>query len=128
MRPMSILAGAILAASVATASFGQAGPAQANLGGDNPGRPNAEPARGPVVDDLVAKGFEVVRDTSVVGDFDGCEQDRQVSLKMGGSFTCAGFGYMHAHNPKAVLLKKKGANQYKLVVEHAVFDGVFAYG
>jgi hypothetical protein len=128
MRRMSILAGAILAAaSLATASFGQTGFAPATAGDDKAGSPNGQPARGQVVDDLVAKGFEVVRDTSVVGDFDGCEQDRQVSLKMGGLFTCAGFGYMHAHNPKAVLLKKKGANQYKLVIEHAVFDGVFAY-
>ena len=131
MRRMSILAGAVLAAaSLATASFGQTGfaPAPPNPDDPKPGALNAQPARGPVVDDLVAKGFEVVRDTSVVGDFDGCERDLKVSLKTGGFFTCAGFGYMHAHNPKAVLLKKKGGALYKLVIEHAVFDGGFGYG
>lgn len=101
MKRAGILAGVILAA----ASFGT--------------------ARATVVDDLLANGFEKVRDTSILGDFDGCERDRQVPLKGGGVFTCASFGYMHAHNPKAVLLKKKDANQYKLVVENAVFDGVF---
>lgn len=83
------------------------------------------PAKAAAVDDLVANGFVVVRATSVIGDFDGCDYDRQVPLKGGGVFTCSGFGYMHAQNPKAVLLKKKDGSQYKLVVENAVFDGSF---
>lgn len=102
MRRMSLAAGAILAA----ASFGT--------------------ARATPVDDLVASGFVVVRDTSVIGDFDGCDRDVQVPLKAGGVFTCSSFGYMHAHNPKAVLLKKKGAALYKLVIGTVVFDGAYA--
>jgi hypothetical protein len=86
----------------------------------------AQPSRGPRVDDLVASGFVVVRDTKVVGDFDGCDYGRQVPLAAGGTFTCSGFGYMHASNPKAVLLKSPDGRQYKLVVGNAVFDGAFS--
>jgi hypothetical protein len=104
MRGTIILAGAVLAA----ASLGT--------------------AKATVVDDLTEKGFEVVKRTNVVGDFDGCDYDRKVPLKSGGVFTCASFGYMHARNPAAVLLKKKDANQYKLVIQGTVYDGKFGYG
>jgi hypothetical protein len=111
MRRASILAGALLAAaSLAT------------------GRAADDPAKTAVVENLTANGFEVVKRTAVMGDFDGCDYDRQVQLKGGGVFTCSGFGYMHAHNPTAVLLKKKDANAYKLVIKNVVYDGKFAYG
>ncbi|MGZ6011073.1 MAG: hypothetical protein ACXWK0_04505 [Caulobacteraceae bacterium] len=84
------------------------------------------PSRGVRVDDLLASGFVVVRDTKVVGDFDGCERARAVPLAAGGVFTCSGFGYMHASNPKAVLLKSPDGRQFKLVVGNAVFDGAYA--
>jgi hypothetical protein len=78
------------------------------------------------VDDLVASGFVVFRAaTGVVGDFEGCERDRQVPLVGGGTFTCSSFGYMHAHNPKAVLLKGKDG-KFKLVIQGTVFDGNFS--
>ena len=85
-------------------------------------------AKATVVDDLTAIGFEVVIRTVVIGDFDGCDYDRQVMLKSGGVFTCAGFGYMHTHNPAVVLLKKKDANLYKLVVQGSGYVGKFCYG
>ena len=75
------------------------------------------------VDDLVASGYMIVRNTKIVGDFDGCDYGLQVPLADGGTFTCSGFGYMHASNPKAVLLKSRDGRQYKLVVGNAVFDG-----
>jgi len=84
------------------------------------------PSRGVRVDDLVASGFKVVKDTKIVGDFDGCERGREVPLAAGGTFTCTGFGYMHASNPKAVLLKSPDGRQYKLVVGNAVFDGALS--
>ena len=77
-------------------------------------------------DGLVASGFVVVQDTKVLGDFDGCDYGRHVPLASGGVFTCSGFGYMHARNPKAVLLKSRDGRQYKLVVNNAVFDGAFS--
>jgi hypothetical protein len=89
-------------------------------------RPTPAPSRGVKVDDLVASGFVVVKDTKVVGDFDGCDYGREVPLAAGGTFTCSGFGYMHAHNPKAVLLKSPDGRQYKLVVGNAVFDGAYS--
>jgi hypothetical protein len=101
-RRSSIAAGAVLAAAISGAAW-------------------ATP-----VEDLVARGFVVVKDTSISGDFDGCDHDLKVPLTNGGTFTCAGFSYMHAHNPKAVLLKQKGGAQYKLVVGNVVFDGTFA--
>jgi len=84
------------------------------------------PSRGVRVDDLIAAGFTVLKDTKVVGDFDGCDYGRKVQLAAGGTFTCTGFGYMHAANPKAVLLKSPDGRQYKLVVGNAVFDGAFS--
>jgi hypothetical protein len=86
----------------------------------------AAPSRGQRVDDLVASGFVVLKDTKVVGDFDGCDYGRQVPLAAGGTFTCSGFGYMHAHDPKAVLLKSPDGRQYKLVIGNAVFDGAYS--
>jgi hypothetical protein len=78
------------------------------------------------VEDLVASGFVVFRAaTGVVGDFEGCQRDRQVPLLGGGTFTCSSFGYMHAHNPKAVLLKGKDG-KFKLVIHGTVFDGNFS--
>jgi len=84
----------------------------------------AAPSRGPRVDDLVASGFVVVKDTKVVGDFDGCERGRAVQLAAG-VFTCSGFGYMHASTPKAGGLKSADGRQFKLVVGGAVFDGAY---
>ncbi len=78
------------------------------------------------VDDLKAQGFTVFRDTKVMGDFDGCDYGREVPLASGGVFTCSGFGYMHATNPKAVLLKSRDGRQYKLVVNNTVFEGAFS--
>lgn len=96
---------------------------------DDPSKPlnaPAAPSLGPRVDDLVASGFVVVKETKVVGDFDGCDYGREVPLASGGTFTCSGFGYMHAHDPKVVLLKSPDGRQYKLVVEQAVFDGGYS--
>lgn len=93
--------------------------------GDAPTAP-AAPSRGPRVDDLVASGFTVMKDTKVVGDFEGCESGRAVPLAAGGAFICSGFGYMHGHDPKAVLLKSPDGRQYKLVVGQAVFDGTYS--
>lgn len=95
-----------------------------------PGEPKAPnaltaPSRGPRVDDLMASGFVVVKDTKVLGDFDGCERGRAVPLAGGGVFTCGGFGYMHASSPKAVVLKSADGRQFKLVVGGAVFDGAY---
>jgi hypothetical protein len=84
----------------------------------------AQPSRGVRVDDLVASGFVVVRDTKVVGEFNGCDYGREVPLAVG-TFKCSGFGYMHATSPKAVVLKSPDGRQYKLVVGNAVFDGAF---
>jgi hypothetical protein len=85
----------------------------------------AQPSRGPRVDDLVASGFKVVKDTKIVGDFDGCDYGRAVPLAGGGTFTCSGFGYMHARDPKVVVLKSSDGRDYKLVVGQAVFDGAY---
>src|SRR5262249_58702375 len=84
------------------------------------------PSRGARVDDLVAAGFVVLKDTKVAGEFNGCDYGRQVPLAAGGVFTCSGFGYMHARNPKAVLLKSPNGRQYKLVIGNAVFDGAYS--
>jgi hypothetical protein len=84
-----------------------------------------QPSRGPRVDDLVASGFTVVKDTKIVGDFNGCDHGRQVPLATGATFTCSGFGYMHARDPKVVVLKSPDGRQYKLVVGQAVFDGAY---
>jgi hypothetical protein len=107
---------AILAASALLAA-----PEDAATGTQTPA-----PSRGVRVDDLVASGCTVMKDTKVVGDFDGCDYGRQVPLAAGGIFTCNGFGYMHATNPRAVLLKSPDGRQYKLVVGAAVFDGAFS--
>jgi hypothetical protein len=112
---------AILAASALLAA-----PEDAASGVQKPAAEAAAPSRGVRVDDLVASGFTVMGDTKVVGDFDGCERGRAVPLAAGGTFTCSGFGYLHATNPKAVLLKSPDGRQYKLVVGNAVFDGAFS--
>jgi hypothetical protein len=75
------------------------------------------------VEDLTAKGFVVMLNTSVVGDFDGCDHGLRVPLANGTYFVCSGFSYMHAHNPKAVVLKSGDGRSYKLLVGGAVFDG-----
>jgi hypothetical protein len=88
--------------------------------------PAPAPSLGVRVDELVASGFVVVKDTKVVGDFEGCDYGREVPLAAGGTFTCRGFGYMHAHDPKAVLLKSPDGRQFKLVIGNAVFDGAYS--
>jgi hypothetical protein len=115
----------ILAVIAASAILVAAEDAPGAANASNPANAPAEPSRGPRVDDLVARGFKVVKDTKVVGDFDGCDRGRAVPLAGGGTFTCSGFGYMHAENPKAVVLKSPDGRQFKLVVEQAVFDGAY---
>jgi hypothetical protein len=112
-----IAASAILVAAQDARSPGNAA--------DQPANAPPAPSRGPRVDDLLASGFVVVKDTKVVGDFDGCDYGREVPLESG-KFTCSGFGYMHAVNPRAVVLKSPDGRQYKLVVGQAVFDGAYS--
>jgi hypothetical protein len=88
--------------------------------------PAPQASLGVRVDDLVASGFVVVKDTKIVGDFDGCDYGRQVPLAAGGIFTCSGFGYMHARDPTAVVLKSPDGRHYKLVIGNAVFDGAYS--
>lgn len=118
MRQAPIIA--LLAAMAAGPALGQVAEPGAADAAQKP------PSLGPRVDDLTASGFVVVKQTKVAGDFDGCDYGREVPLANGGVFTCSGFGYMHARNPKAVLLRSPDGRQYKLVVENAVFDGAFS--
>ena len=83
------------------------------------------PARAASVGDLVARGFVLVKATGVAGNFEGCDYGLQVPLADGGVFVCNSFGYMHAHNPKALLLKSPDGH-YKLLVNGVVFDGALA--
>lgn len=110
--------------AVIAASAVLAAPEDAS-GATNPLNAPAQPSRGARVDDLVASGFTVIKDTKIVGDFDGCDYGRAVPLAAGGTFTCSGFGYMHARDPKVVVLKSPDGRQYKLVVGQAVFDGAY---
>jgi hypothetical protein len=110
--------------AVIAASAVLAAPENAS-GAVKPLDPPAQPSRGPRVDDLMASGFTVVKDTKVVGEFNGCDHGRKVPLANGGTFTCNGFGYMHSRDPKVVVLKSPDGRQYKLVVGQAVFDGAY---
>jgi hypothetical protein len=125
MKPAIIAAAVILAAPGLAAAQGAPNGVDPSTGVNPPERPKA-PDRGARVDDLMASGFVVVKDTKVVGDFDGCDYGREVALASGGTFTCSGFGYMHATNPKVVVLKSADGRQYKLVVGNAVFDGAYS--
>ncbi len=75
------------------------------------------------VDSLKADGFFVWQETSIKGDFDGCERGQSVALDNGMTFVCAGTGYTHAHNPKAFLMKNSRGGGFKMVVNETVFDG-----
>jgi len=99
MKRMAALAGALLALAGFTA------------------------ARAATVEDLKAEGYFVVIETRVAGDFNGCDRDVKVYLQKGGVFVCRGFGYMYAHNPRAVLLRSKDGRAFKLLVNGTAFDG-----
>ena len=115
----------ILAVIAASAILIAAQDAPGAAKASSPANAPREPSRGPRVDDLVADGFKVVKDTKIVGDFEGCDYGRAVPLAGGGTFTCSGFGYMHARDPKVVVLRSSDGRNYKLVVGQAVFDGAY---
>ncbi len=67
-------------------------------------------------------------DESDEGSFNGCSYGRRIKFDDNTVLTCAGYGYMYAYRPTAVLLAKEislGGRKLvdiKMVVEDEIFD------
>jgi hypothetical protein len=74
------------------------------------------------------KGWTVVDVTAVDGEFEGCDFGRKIKLDGGTVLTCAGYGYLYAYHPDAVVFGKRssfnGHNfiSLRLLVEDEVFE------
>jgi hypothetical protein len=74
------------------------------------------------------KGWTVVSVAAIDGEFGGCDFGRKIKLDDGSVLTCAGYGYLYAYHPDAVVFGKRSAFNghnfisLRLVVEDEVFE------
>jgi hypothetical protein len=74
------------------------------------------------------KGWTVVGVTAINGEFEGCDFGRKIKLDDGSVLTCAGYSYMYAYHPDAIIFGKRSSFNghtfisLRLVVEDEVFE------
>ncbi len=73
-------------------------------------------------------GWTIVAETSVDGDFNGCEYGRRIRLQDGSVFVCAEYNYSYAYSPEVIVLAKRTSTgnrqlvQIKLLIEGELFE------
>lgn len=75
------------------------------------------------LEDLAREGYAVWEETSVDGDFEGCEFDRRIPLMNGLIFVCQGYSYHYAYSPDVLILRNVRSGDLKVIIDDEEFDG-----
>lgn len=83
----------------------------------------AGPAFGAGWEELCKAGYAVITETSVDGEFTGCEYDKKVPLQNGLVFVCSEYNYTYSYNPDVYILKNIKTGDIKVVIDDESFEG-----
>lgn len=75
------------------------------------------------LEDLARDGFGVLEDTSVTGEYQGCEYGRQIELMNGLIFQCTSYNYHYAYSPEVLILKSVKTGALKVLIDRDEADG-----
>ncbi|SEI96167.1 hypothetical protein [Paraburkholderia diazotrophica] len=80
-------------------------------------------AEASTLDRLARRGFGVVEETQVNGEFQGCESGRRIPFMDGLIFVCSGYSYHYSYSPEALILKSVRTGEIRVLIDDEEFDG-----
>jgi hypothetical protein len=80
-------------------------------------------AEASTLDRLARRGFGVIEQTQVNGEFQGCEYGRRISLMDGLIFVCSGYSYHYSYGPETLILKSVRTGEIRVLIDDEEFDG-----
>jgi hypothetical protein len=83
----------------------------------------AQSARAQSYSELAPQGYILFKRTHVVGVFEGCERNRDISFADGTIFFCHESNHHTAYQPPVVILKNGSANSYAVLIDGRAYKG-----
>lgn len=75
------------------------------------------------LEDLARNGYAVVDETSVDGEFEGCEYDQGIPLNNGLIFVCSEYSYSYSYMPDVLILEHVRSGDIKVLIDDDEYDG-----
>jgi hypothetical protein len=80
------------------------------------------------LEDLARDGYGVVEETSVDGEFEGCEHDKRIPLTNGLVFVCSEYSYSYSYSPDVLILEHVRSGDTKVLIDDDEYDGTLYRG
>ena len=84
---------------------------------------NVAAASGSDLEDLAKEGYAVIEETSIDGEFEGCDFDKRIPLSNGLIFVCSEYNYDYAYAPDVLILKNVRSGDIKVLIDDEEFEG-----
>lgn len=75
------------------------------------------------LEDLARDGYGVVEETSVDGDFEGCDFDKHIPLSNGLVFVCSEYSYTYSYSPEVLILEHVRSGDIKVLIDDEEYEG-----
>jgi hypothetical protein len=73
--------------------------------------------------DLAKKGYAVIEETQVDGEFNGCEYDKKIPLRDQLIFVCTTYSYSYSYSPDVLIMKNIRNGDLKVLIDETQYDG-----
>lgn len=79
---------------------------------------------------LAERGYGVLEETSVSGDFEGCDYDKVIKFVNGMFFRCQTYRYHYAYGARVHILAnvRRGHDELVVMIDDEEYDGVLFEG
>jgi len=81
------------------------------------------PAHASDLEDLARDGYAVIEETSVDGEFEGCEHGKQIPLTNNLIFVCSEYSYSYSYSPDVLILEHVRSGDVKVLIDDDEYDG-----
>ena len=75
------------------------------------------------LEDLARRGYAVVEETQVDGDFEGCDFGKHIPLMNGLVFVCETYSSSYSYMPEVLILKNIRTGDIKVIIDDDEYDG-----
>jgi hypothetical protein len=75
------------------------------------------------LEDLAREGYAVVEETTVDGEFEGCDYDKRIRFTNGIVFVCSEYSYSYSYMPDVLILEHIRSHDIKVLIEDEEYDG-----
>ena len=75
------------------------------------------------LEDLAKRGYAVVEETNVDGEFNGCDYDRRITLDNRLIFVCSEYSYSYSYRPDVLILEHIRTHDIKVLIDDDEYDG-----